>query len=234
MFTVQLLWAVRWFTAFKTKMPIIWIWDIFCFFWEINTLAIGLKPFLGAIRVTFQQNFPHIVYTSTEVGFPVSQPTHLLFQASMQQTISQLFSCACDKRLNQRLWSHQHRGVALQKLVPARCGDTSQLQHAEGRGSLQSGKLTDYLSSGLTQQPYSPSLLYPAVLRMVVCHDVTQFCFPLSQGGQGVSTFSPWRFSEAVSHKLYFCSFLWFSSRQPSQQICWWNIEHVAMDSLQH
>lgn len=63
----------------------------------------------------------------------------------------------------------------------------------------------DYLSGlrrELTQQPYSPSLLHPDLLRRVACHKVPYFCFPLSHCGQGVSTFSPWRFSEAASHKL--------------------------------
>lgn len=121
-----------------------------------------------------------------------------------------LFLCL-RQEIFQHFWSYQHRGVALQKLVPAHCGDPFQLQHAAGWRSLQSAKShadklkpQDYLS-GLTQQPYSASLLHPDVLRTFVCHDVTQFCFPLSQGGQGVSTFSPWRFSEAASHKLYLC-----------------------------
>lgn len=39
--------------------------------------------------------------------------------------------------------------------------------------------VTDKLT-GLTQYPHSLCLLYPGVLRMVLCHDVTLLCLPLS------------------------------------------------------
>lgn len=88
---------------------------------------------------------------------------------------------------------------------------SSSVQQAEGLcievKVMQNNSLLkpDYLSGlrrELTQQCYSPSLLHPDLLRGVACHEVPHFCFPLSHCGQGVSTFSPQRFSGAVSHKL--------------------------------
>ncbi len=92
-------------------MPIFWILSnvveiFFASFGKIKTLAVGIKPFLGDTRVTFQQYPCDVVilsHTPPQSWFPVSQPTHLLFLALLQLTISQLFSCAYDKRLNQRL-----------------------------------------------------------------------------------------------------------------------------------
>lgn len=89
-------------------------------------------------------------------------------------------------------------------------------QRAVGTPDCSSRRYSDYLSA-LTQLPYSPCLW------MLVCYDV-KFCFLLSQGGQGVSTFSPWGLSEGASHKLYLCSFLCFSCRQATHHVCWWNI----------
>lgn len=128
------------------------------------------------------------------------------------QTISQFFSCACDKRFISISDHINTEGWLFRSWCQHTAGTpfSSSMQQAEGLCSVLKVMQTnpwvkpDYLS-GLTRQPYSASLLHPDVLRTFVYHDVTQFCFPLSQGGQGVSTFSPWRFSEAASHKLYLC-----------------------------
>lgn len=102
-------------------------------------MTYGTLSVIHAVHVTFQPELvtqKYFLIHLHRVLLPASQPLHLLFLASTLQTIYPLFSCAWDKRLNQHFLSYQHRGMALQKSLPAHCRDPVQLQHAAGWRSL--------------------------------------------------------------------------------------------------
>lgn len=150
--------------------------DVVVFFASF-ALAFGKKR-VGALRVTFEQykNNP-----SDSVTFSHTPPwrlasciaSHAFIVPGINATsyFPALFLCLRQAFIissAQRSCSSEVGASALQGRQSAQLGWRS----------LQSGKspvirhVTDYYLSGLTQQLYSSSLLYPGALRMVVCHDV--------------------------------------------------------------
>ena len=166
---------------------------------------------------------------------PVSRPT-LFVPGTNVTNYAPLFSCVCNKRLNLSFWSYQHRDNSSDDGASALQG------HQSVSGSSRpnvckslvdphvTDKLADYLS-GLTQQSRVSSPLYPVIIRKLCTMTWHTFVFHCPTVDKVSLLFPIGGPSWAVSHKLYFGTFLCFSKSflQSLHQVLGWKVEHVAI-----